>query len=226
MRASGVSTWRFLSPVAALALLFGIFTGLILGPGASRLNAAYEARQVALMGNVSVKDGAGGGRSTWTRDRGPQQYYTINYLGTSNGTFTGVTLYTFDIANSVLVARFDAATATRNADAWVLSNVSKSSVGVATVLMAQAVLPLNQQALQGGSTQGDGGVKAIPIWDLPAAAHAAALSGGSPQKYWLVFHRKLALAMSGLAPSWVAAWSPPLAALFIAMTTVSFREDG
>jgi lipopolysaccharide export system permease protein len=35
-----------------------------------------------------------------------------------------------------------------------------------------------------------------------------------------------ALATTGLAPSWVAAWSPPLAALFIAMATVSFREDG
>ncbi|NJR20156.1 MAG: LptF/LptG family permease [Hyphomonadaceae bacterium] len=99
-------------------------------------------------------------------------------------------------------------------------------------------------------------------------------NGGSPQRYWLQFHRKIALpvtllamamiaavlslstnrsggravmvaaaivsglviyfindlsgalATTGFAPSWIAAWAPPLTALFVAMATVSFREDG
>jgi lipopolysaccharide export system permease protein len=274
MRASGISTWRFLSPVAALALFFGIFTALILGPGASRLNAEYEAQQLALTSNVSVSSGNGQGKSTWTRDRGPQQHYTINYLTGAQGLYQGVTFYTFDIKNSAFVARYDAKTAKRDGKSWILSDVTETRVGQAPVSSPSVTFPLNSIAVQTASGNGDSAARAIPVWDLPAAAQSAALSGGSPQRYWLQFHRKLALpitllamamiaavlslstsrsggralttasaivaglviyfvndlsgalATTGLAPSWLAAWSPPLAALFIAMATVSIREDG
>jgi lipopolysaccharide export system permease protein len=274
MRASGISTWRFLSPVAALALLFGIFTALILGPGASRLNAAYETQQLALTANVSVSSGPGKSTSSWTRDRGPQQHYTINYLTTAQGIYRGVTLYTFSAKDSAFVARYDAKTARRDTKAWTLSDVTESRVGAAPVSYPSAVLPLTLATVETASGNGDSAARSIPVWALPAAARSAALAGGSPQRYWLQFHRKLALpitllamamiaavlslssnrsggralmtaaaivaglliyfvndlsgalATTGLAPSWVAAWSPPLAALFIAMATVSFREDG
>jgi lipopolysaccharide export system permease protein len=274
MRASGISTWRFLSPVAVLALLFGIFTALILGPGASRLNAAYESQSQALTSNVSVSDGAGKGTSIWTRDRGPQQYYTINYQSEQQGRYLGVTLYTFDAKDSAFVARYDSKTAIRTNGAWTLTNATETRVGVAPTFSVQVMLPLTDVVFQNANTNSDSAARSIPIWELPTAARSAALSGGSPQRYWLQFHRKLslpitllamamiaavlslstnrsggralmtaaaivaglviyfvndlsgALATTGLAPSWVAAWSPPLAALFIAMATVSFREDG
>lgn len=274
MRASGISTWRFLSPVAALAVFFGIFTALILGPGASRLNAAYEAQSAALTANVSVSDGTGKGNSIWTRDRGPQQYYTINYLKAQQGQYESVTLYTFDIKDSSFVARFDAKAATRDTKAWTLFDVTETRVGLAPIFYPKTALPLSQVAIRTPGANADNAARAIPVWELPGAAQSAALSGGSPQRYWLQFHRKLslpitllamamiaavlslstnrsggralmtaaaiaaglviyfvndlsgALATAGLAPSWVAAWSPPLAALFIAMATVSFREDG
>jgi lipopolysaccharide export system permease protein len=274
MRASGISTWRFLSPVAALALLIGIFTALILGPGASRLNAAYETQQQALIANVSVRDGASKGTSIWTRDRGPQQHYNINYQSRSGDTYQGVSLYTFAITDSVFIARYDAQSATRDSKAWNLSNVTEIRVGAPPKFTPSLSLPLNQAAVQSSKVSTDAGARAIPVWALPAAARSAALTGGSPQRYWLQFHRKLALpitllamamiaavlslstnraggralmtaaaivaglviyfindlsgalATSGLAPSWVAAWAPPLTALLVAMATVSFREDG
>jgi lipopolysaccharide export system permease protein len=274
MRASGISTWRFLSPVAALALLLGIFTALILGPGASRLNAQYQSEQRALTQNVPINDASGTSQTIWTRDRGPRHFYTVNYLSREAGRYHGVTLYTFSVADATFVARFDAKTAIRNDAAWVLSDVIESRVGVAPILHTQSILPLNAIAIKGVTTDAESDARTMPVWALPAAARMASLSGGSPQRFWLQFHRKLALpitllsmamiaavlslstnrsggqalmagaaivaglviyfvndlsgalATSGLAPSWVAAWSPPLAALFIAMATVSFREDG
>jgi lipopolysaccharide export system permease protein len=274
MRASGISTWRFLSPVAALALLFGIFTALILGPSASRLNAAYETQQQALTANVSLKDKTGQVTSIWTRDRGPQYHYTINYVSRVASVYQNVTLYSFDIKGSAFVARYDATTAVRDDQSWTLSNVTQTRVGVAPLFQPTLKLPLSPVSVQTVEGNADSSARAIPVWALPAAARSAALSGGSPQRFWLQFHRKLALpitllamamiaavlslstnrsggralmtataivaglviyfvndlsgalATAGLAPSWVAAWAPPLAALFIAMATVSFREDG
>jgi lipopolysaccharide export system permease protein len=273
MRASGVSTWRFISPVAALAGLIGIFTAFALSPAASALNARYEIQQQALLGGTSIVGGAGAGQSTWRRDRGETQYFTINYQGSEGETYKGVTLYTFAIGNSSFMSRFDAKTATRTEQAWTLNDVIETRVGLPPTTTPRVVLKLNAAAIS-NSQGGDASAKSIPIWALPSAAKSASLSGGSPQRYWLAFHRKLALpitllamsmiaavlslsttraggralmtaaaigagliiyfvndlsgalATSGYAPSWIAAWAPPLTALFVAMATVSFREDG
>ncbi len=280
MRASGISTWRFIGPVAVLAALIGIFTALVLGPVASSLNTAYEEQQTALTLGGAITNSQNSGRSLWMRDRGPQQHYSINFAQrqssqtSQSGQFTQVTVYTFAIADSAFVARYDAKSAIRDAKSWTLRDVTESRVGTPPIYYPTARLPLNQSAVQKPSTNAESAARSIPVWALPAAARSAALSGGSPQRFWLQFHRKLALpvtllamaiiaavlslntnraggravmtaaaigagliiyfvndlsgalATSGYAPSWIAAWSPPLTALFIAMATVSFREDG
>jgi lipopolysaccharide export system permease protein len=274
MRASGISTWRFIGPVAVLAALIGIFTALILGPIASKLNVAYEEQQSALaLGGTAGSDEASN-RTLWMRDRGPQEHLTINFVSRDAQTFSQVTLFTFTIADSAFIARYDAKSAVRSPTAWILTDVTESRVGVPPIYYPTARLPLNPSPVRKSEATGEMAARAIPVWALPAAARAAAQSGGSPQRYWLQFHRKLALpvtllamamiaavlslstnrsggralmmaaaigagliiyfvndlsgalATSGYAPSWIAAWSPPLTALFIAMATVSFREDG
>jgi lipopolysaccharide export system permease protein len=273
MRASGISTWRFISPVVLLAVLVGMFTVLILSPAASRLNSQFEAQQQALLGGTSVVGGNGAGASVWRRDRGENFHYAVNYRGSDGDTYMDVSLYTFALTDSSFVSRFDAKTAQRSNEAWTLNDVIESRVGVSPISTQRVVLKLNAATLT-QSRDGDGSAKSIPVWALPAAAQSAALSGGSPQRYWLAFHRKLALpvtllamsmiaavlslstsragsralmtaaaigaglviyfvndlagalATSGYAPSWIAAWAPPLTALFIAMATVSYREDG
>jgi lipopolysaccharide export system permease protein len=274
MRASGVSSWRFISPVAALAVAIGLFTIIILSPAAGHLNNQYEAQQQALLGSTSVVGkGSGAGTSIWRRDRGETQHYSINYQKSDGNIYQNVTIYTFSLKDSSFVSRFDAKTAQRTKDAWILKDVVESRVGAEPSLQSRIVLKLNTSAVT-QTRSGDGSVRSIPVWQLPAFARSAALSGGSPQRYWLAFHRKLALpitllamsmiaavlslsttrvgsralmtsvaigaglviyfvndlsgalATSGYAPSWIAAWAPPLTALFIAMATVSFREDG
>jgi lipopolysaccharide export system permease protein len=273
MRASGVSTWRFISPVAALATLIGAVSVFGLNPIANKLNNVFEIQQQALLGATSVVSGSSSKSSIWRRDRGNDRYFTINYTGSDGDVYKQVTIYTFSIADSSFVSRFDATSATRTDKAWNLTNVVETKVGLAPVVLPKASLALAAENVATLQT-GDGSARSIPIWRLPAAAEAAALSGGSPQRFWLAFHRKLslpvtllamsmiaavlslstsrtggraimmagaigggliiyfvndlsgALATSGYAPSWVAAWAPPLTALFIALATVSYREDG
>jgi lipopolysaccharide export system permease protein len=273
MRASGVSTWRFISPVAVLAALIGLFTVFGLSPAASKLNNSFEMQQQALLGATSVVDSGDSASSVWRRDRGRDLYFTINYEGTDGEAYKNVTIYTFSTGDSSFVSRFDATRATRSEKAWNLTNVVETKVGVAPIMLASKTLELAAENITNLQT-GDGSARSLPIWELPAAAKAAALSGGSPQRFWLAFHRKLslpvtllamsmiaavlslstsrtggralmtaaaigsgliiyfindlsgALATSGYAPSWVAAWAPPLTALFIALATVSYREDG
>ncbi len=49
IRASGISAWRFLTPVILLALVLGIFTMMVLNPFAARLSASFEMTRDRLL---------------------------------------------------------------------------------------------------------------------------------------------------------------------------------
>lgn len=274
MRASGVSTWRFLSPVAVLAALVGLFAIFILGPSSARLNLAYETQLQALTAVATTKTGEGGRTMMWIKDRGPDLQLTISAEAGSAGQYSNVTLLTFSKTDSRFIARYDAMTATRTEQSWTLFNGVKSSIGAQATPFTRLTFPILKDRLEDSQKNKDATARAMSIWDLPRAAREAEAAGGSPQRYWLQFHRKLALpiallsmamiaavlslssdrfghraimaaaaiaagllvyfindisgalATAGYAPSWIAAWCPPLAALFIALATVSYREDG
>ena len=274
MRASGVSTWRFLSPVAVLAALVGLFAIFILGPSAARLNLAYETQLQALTAVATTKTGEGGRTMMWIKDRTPDMQLTISAEAGSAGRYSNVTLLAFAKADSRFLARYDAKTARRTDQAWTLTQGVKSAIGSQPVPFETLTFPILKDRLDDSQKNKDATARAMSIWELPRAAREAEASGGSPQRYWLQFHRKLALpiallsmamiaavlslsgdrfgqraimaaaaisaglvvyfvndisgalATAGYAPSWIAAWCPPLAALFIALATVSYREDG
>jgi lipopolysaccharide export system permease protein len=49
IRASGISAWRFLTPVILLALVLGVFTTTILNPFSSRLTSLFETERASLL---------------------------------------------------------------------------------------------------------------------------------------------------------------------------------
>lgn len=274
MRASGVSTWRFLGPVAVLAALVGLFAIVILGPSAARLNLAYETQLQALSAVATTKTGDGGQTMMWIKDRGPDLQLTVSAEAGSAGYYSNVTLLAFSKTDSRFIARYDAETARRTETSWTLSNGVKVSVGTQASSFETLTFPILKDRIDDSQRNKDATARAMSIWDLPRAARDAEAAGGSPQRYWMQFHRKLALpiallsmamiaavlslsgdrfgqraimaaaaiaaglvvyfvndisgalATAGYAPSWIAAWCPPLAALFIALATVSYREDG
>jgi lipopolysaccharide export system permease protein len=274
MRASGVSTWRFLSPVAVLATLVGLFAIFILGPSAARLNIAYETQLQALSAVATTRTGEGGRTMMWIKDRGPDLQLTVSAEAGSAGDYSNVTLLAFSKTDSRFIARYDAKTARRTGTSWTLSNGVKASVGTQPSPFETLTFPILKDRIDDSQRNKDATARAMSIWDLPRAARDAEAAGGSPQRYWFQFHRKLALpiallsmamiaavlslsgdrfgrraimaaaaiaaglvvyfvndisgalATAGYAPGWIAAWCPPLAALFIALATVSYREDG
>jgi lipopolysaccharide export system permease protein len=274
MRASGVSTWRFLSPVAVLATLVGLFAIFILGPSAARLNIAYETQLQALSAVATTRTGEGGRTMMWIKERGPDLQLTVSAEAGSAGDYSNVTLLAFSKTDSRFIARYDAKTARRTGTSWTLSNGVKASVGTQPSPFETLTFPILKDRIDDSQRNKDATARAMSIWDLPRAARDAEAAGGSPQRYWFQFHRKLALpiallsmamiaavlslsgdrfgrraimaaaaiaaglvvyfvndisgalATAGYAPGWIAAWCPPLAALFIALATVSYREDG
>jgi lipopolysaccharide export system permease protein len=274
MRASGVSTWRFLSPVAMLAVLVGLFSNLILGPAAAKLNLEFERQLTAVTSMSATLSGKGDKATLWFNDRGPKEHFAVSATQRAGETYRNVTLFSFSTVDSRFIARYDAQSAVRTPNSWTLSDVTETAVGAPTRAFAKLRFALIDKATTDDGKSVETAARAIPIWGLPAAARAAEASGGSPQRYWLQFHRKMALpiallsmamiaavlslssdrmgnqalmaagaiaagllvyfindisgalATAGYAPSWMAAWCPPLATLFIALATVSYREDG
>ena len=273
LRASGVSTWRFLSPVAVLTALLGLFAITILSPAAARLNLAYETQLQALSTISATRTGSGDKTMLWLRDRSAENYFTIAAASRSDGQFEDVTLFIFAQKDGRFLARYDAKNAQRSAKGWTLESGTETVIGKPPEAFLKRFFPIIPEQLDEGRSN-EAAARAIPVWDLPSTARNAEAAGGSPQRYWLQFHRKLALplalvsmamiaavlslsgerfgqraimaaaaigagllvyfvndisgalATAGYAPSWVAAWCPPFAALFIALATISYREDG
>ena len=274
LRASGVSTWRFLSPVAALTALLGLFAVGILSPSAARLNLAYETQLQALSATSATRIGAGENTVLWLRDRNTQHYFTITASAARiGGQFNDVTLFMFDQKDGKFIARFDTKSALRTLQGWTLASGVQTSTGQPPQNFSERFFPIIPEQLD-EKRSNEAAARAIPVWDLPSTARNAEAVGGSSQRYWLQFHRKLALplalvsmamiaavlslsgerfgqravmaaaaitagllvyfvndiagalATAGYTPGWVAAWCPPFAALFIALATISYREDG
>ncbi|GIU66006.1 LptF/LptG family permease [Candidatus Phycosocius spiralis] len=273
LRASGVSTWRFLSPVAVLAALLGLFAIGILSPAAARLNLAYETQLQAISMVSATRTGVGPNSMLWLRDRSEQNYYTVAASSGSDGKYEKVTFFVFRQTDGSFLARYDAQTGYRTHQGWTLKSGIETSIGKPSQFFLERFFPIMAEPIDENRTH-EAAIRAIPVWDLPGTARNAEAGGGSAQRYWLHFHRKLALplalvsmamiaavlslnserfgqraimaaaaiaaglvvyfvndisgalATAGYASSWIAAWCPPFAALFIALATISFREDG
>jgi lipopolysaccharide export system permease protein len=270
MRASGVSTWRFLAPVGVLSAVVGLIATLILSPTAATLNQAYEhdkERLVAADASAVEREGA---NLIWLKDRSDSEQYLISAKPVGADLFENASIIVLD-GESGFQMRYEARVAERTAREWILKDGLRLRLGLSDEPFAETRLP---RAVATGSSVDEAQARGIAIWALPAAARLAAANGGSAGRYWLRFHRLAALpitlfsmgviaallslnndragqralmiaaataaglgvyfvsdfagalATAGYAPAWVAAWSPPIAALFLALAAVSFREDG
>ncbi len=77
IRASGVSAWRFLTPVALLAFVIGLVTVTGLSPVGAHLTASYEAKREAILGRSPTMSDTPE-HNIWLRD-GDGQTQTIVY---------------------------------------------------------------------------------------------------------------------------------------------------
>ena len=119
IRAAGVSMWKFvlsISKTAFLIMLFAIFIGEVIAPPAIQYAKLQRVKVLARQITLNTDYGL------WVRDG--DSYVNVRRVET-NGTLTGIMLYTFNERNELL-SLTRAAKATYDGKDWYLSKVRKT----------------------------------------------------------------------------------------------------
>ena len=82
IRASGISAWRFLTPLILLAVALGLFTTMVLNPIGANLTARFEAERAQLLRDQSGITVSGSG--IWLRQGDSSSQIVINAKGVAD----------------------------------------------------------------------------------------------------------------------------------------------
>jgi len=186
-RATGVSVWRFLAPMAALAILIGTLSTLVLNPvstamkrEAQRIEAAFGPDQTAV-----------GAAPLWFRQTSVDGASLVGTAHRSpDGTLlTGVRAFVFDREGGFR-EKVEAAEARYRPGFWRLANATVYTADVPPSTQAEYLLPtdlsrdeLNQALLE---------PSALSVWTLPEMIEAGEHTGFDIDRLRLTLHGLLA----------------------------------
>lgn len=205
MRAAGVSAWRFVTPAAISAFLFGVLTIGALNPIASTLLDSYDRTAARLNADLpkAAPDSAiylrqGDGKS--------QTVIRADRQDPASGKLFNATFWVYDIdANDVpkFVRRIDAQEARLAPGQWRLKNAWEARPGETTTPYDFLSIPSNvtpQDAFRKYvSTQ------SVSLWQLPGLIYRNATSGAPTTLYSLKLHQLLATPLMFAAMSMLGA---------------------
>jgi lipopolysaccharide export system permease protein len=197
MRAAGISAWRFLAPLGALAILLGLCVIFIIGPASAKLNKLYEFKRDNLLSQLQI---------TNTIDKSVVSFLNISTknqqlvligtpLNNKNSNYKNATILEYQKDGTNFIRRIDSANISISANKIIANECLISNAGVANQrinLIEYEIMPesRNSSTIEASS---------LPLWELPKAAQKAKISGGSPQKYWLRFYKLLAMPLTMLS---------------------------
>ncbi|MEL6872079.1 MAG: LPS export ABC transporter permease LptG [Pseudomonadota bacterium] len=129
MRAGGMSVWQFLSPLALVAVLLGVFAVFVYNPMAAALRAEAEQRFATYYGRESnfLKQA---GSTSWLRQDGPDGSSVMHGAAVTDGgqTLTTVTAFRFG-RDGAFVERISGAEARLRPGYWEISKAYISRPG-------------------------------------------------------------------------------------------------
>ena len=219
IRAVGVSAWRFLGPVMALAVLVGVLMVTVLDPLATRLNADFEATRARLLGNSTpVNSGVwlSQGDLEAGANAGPTALPSTNQQAIIHGrrvvnrgqALENVTFWYFrpgpgGPSDREFTHRIDAKRAELTPGFWQLTGVVENRVGGEIQRTETLALPTN---LGGGTLLSRfASSKTIPFWDLPSFIAAGKAAGMETGDYVLKYNTLLAMPVFMLAMALIGA---------------------
>jgi lipopolysaccharide export system permease protein len=219
IRAVGVSAWRFLGPVMALAVLVGVLMVTVLDPLATRLNADFEATRARLLGNSTpVNSGVwlSQGDLEAGANAGPTALPSTNQQAIIHGrrvvnrgqALENVTFWYFrpgpgGPSDREFTHRIDAKRAELTPGFWQLTGVVENRVGGEIQRTETLALPTN---LGGGTLLSHfASSKTIPFWDLPSFIAAGKAAGMETGDYVLKYNTLLAMPVFMLAMALIGA---------------------
>jgi lipopolysaccharide export system permease protein len=204
LRAAGYSAWQFVLPAVLVSGLLGVLAVLFFSPGAARLQGTYDSMKSAR--SMAVQTSADG-RDTLIWKTLPLGNGVALVSGRpvagDEAALRDVTVLV--LPNDGRLVRFDAASGRREASDWVLTEARQNSVGGAQQQFARYVLRGSNAASGDAAQELAVEPRTLPVWSLPQAARFAAERGGSAGRYWVRFHRQLALPILLVAVTLVAA---------------------
>lgn len=204
MRASGLSVWRFLSPVIILTGLLGLAWALLFNPFASDFMSRHDSLQESLIGVSETQT-----RNVWLRE-GDSLTQTviraegIDFIGRK---LVNATFYQMDVEadqRTVFARRYDTPEAVLTPQGyWQLSDVIENAPGEVTRRTANISLPTDittRQFQEVGQKS-----SAPPFWSLPGAIKNSELAGFSALFLKMRFNKLMALPILLIAMSVIAA---------------------
>jgi lipopolysaccharide export system permease protein len=193
MRAAGVSAWRFISPAAAAAFIFGILAVVAVNPVSSALNARFEADRARIMATY-LTDAP---KDLWLRqgDEHTQMVIHAKSRDTVQGEvrLRGVSLFIYQknkAGQPEFKRRLEAAEAVLRPGFWQLKDVREATAGESSVRSDSLTIrsTLDSEA----AVERFASPTTIAFWRLPAAIKLTEDSGFSASGYRLRFQQLLA----------------------------------
>lgn len=191
MRASGVSAWRFLTPVVLLAVVIGIVVVTIVNPLGAYLYAQSEgrlaqlesqSRQVPLRNGVWIRQG----------DENGQVVIHAESIETNGTVLQNADFIFYQEQGGAL--RFDRRMRAERAELrpgfWQLNNVLEGAAGEQPIQQEALAIPtsLNPSELLDRFAKPEG----LSLWQLPQFIHEAREAGLAPVRYDIRFHTLIA----------------------------------
>lgn len=221
IRASGVSAWRFLGPVMALALGVGLTMVTILDPMATRLTEEFNTERARLLGDAEAQtDGvwlsqgdqraapkAATGSGAIDNPNGLAVIHGRNVIGRGKA-LEDVTFWYFRTDASrpgqrEFTHRIDAQRAELTPGFWQLTGVVENRLGGEIKREPNLALPTN---LRGDTLLSRfASSKTVPFWELPGFIETGKAAGMEVDDYILKFHSLLAMPVFMLAMALIGA---------------------
>ena len=205
MRGSGMSAWRILSAPMILALLAGVLGMTALNPLGAAGNAEFEQRRDALM---DVRRDPNQLDPVWLREGHADGFIVIAAAGLEEDSQrlrepTFFYYATDEAGVPALERRIDAESAHLENGFWQIEQAIERGADASRIQLGSVTIPtnINRQALFERSRSPDG----VSFWDLPGLIASAREAGLATDRYELRLHNLLALPLTLLAATLVAA---------------------
>lgn len=193
MRASGVSVWRIMAPVAALALGAGLAGSLLLNPLGAATSAEFELRRAALFEARAVQDARG--PRIWLREVRGDRFVVIAAQAIEDTRLIDPVFRVYSPSGGLggqpeLVQQTEASEARLAGGFWLLSDAVEYRPEAGAAPLGEVSLPtsIGQEALFERTRSAQG----VSFWRLPDVIVSAREAGLSTRIYEIRWQSLLA----------------------------------
>ena len=209
MRAAGVSAWRFIGPAVALSLVLGAGATTVLNPAGARLTAEFERQRASLLASGQATIGVSE-EGVWLREARADSQLVINAPRTEEGgrRLVSPTLYFYDLngdAPPQFSRRIDAAEGVLRAGFWQLEDAWETDPDPDSLPIQHASIAIPTSHVAEGLLETLGAPETQSFWNLRRQARLLREAGFSASAYDLHWHQLLAMPLSLIAMTVVAA---------------------